>query len=198
MLQKVKIFIKKYKKESIAFSLLFFSLLIFFIGNAFAALEPVRSIIITSEKTSYTNSEEGAWQVEKSGSRIKKGTAEVSFNVDTILKTNNKYTDIIFVLDISGSMSGEKLDRVKSDTTQLVESLLSNTNNRAALITFDTNSSILSDLSNDKDSLVEKINALQDSGSTNYYQALRNVEALLQNYEQEQGRELAVLFLTDG
>ena len=198
MLQKVKIFIKKYKKESIAFSLLFFSLLIFFIGNAFAALEPVRSIIITSEKTSYTNSEEGAWQVEKSGSWIKKGTAEVSFNVDTILKTNNKYTDIIFVLDISGSMSGEKLDRVKSDTTQLVESLLSNTNNRAALITFDTNSSILSDLTNDKDSLVEKINALQDTGSTNYYQALRNVEALLQNYEQEQGRELVVLFLTDG
>lgn len=198
MLQKVKIFIKKYKKESIAFSLLFFSLLIFFIGNAFAALEPVRSIIITSEKTSYTNSQEGAWQVEKSGSWIKKGTAEVSFNVDTILKTNNKYTDIIFVLDISGSMSGEKLDRVKSDTTQLVESLLSNTNNRAALITFDTNSSILSDLTNDKDSLVEKINALQDAGSTNYYQALRNVEALLQNYEQEQGRELVVLFLTDG
>lgn len=198
MLQKVKIFIKKYKKESIAFSLLFFSLLIFFIGNAFAALEPVRSIIITSEKTSYTNSQEGAWQVEKSGSWIKKGTAEVSFNVDTILKTNNKYTDIIFVLDISGSMSGEKLDRVRSDTTQLVESLLSNTNNRAALITFDTNSSILSDLTNDKDSLVEKINALQDAGSTNYYQALRNVEALLQNYEQEQGRELVVLFLTDG
>ena len=198
MLQKVKIFIKKYKKESIAFSLLFFSLLIFFIGNAFAALEPVRSIIITSEKTSYTNSQEGAWQAEKSGSWIKKGTAEVSFNVDTILKTNNKYTDIIFVLDISGSMSGEKLDRVRSDTTQLVESLLSNTNNRAALITFDTNSSILSDLTNDKDSLVEKINALQDAGSTNYYQALRNVEALLQNYEQEQGRELVVLFLTDG
>ena len=198
MLQKVKIFIKKYKKESIAFSLLFFSLLIFFIGNAFAALEPVRSIIITSEKTSYTNSQEGAWQVEKSGSWIKKGTAEVSFNVDTILKTNNKYTDIIFVLDISRSMSGEKLDRVRSDTTQLVESLLSNTNNRAALITFDTNSSILSDLTNDKDSLVEKINALQDAGSTNYYQALRNVEALLQNYEQEQGRELVVLFLTDG
>lgn len=198
MLQKVKIFIKKYKKESIAFSLLFFSLLIFFIGNAFAALEPARSIIITSEKTSYTNSQEGAWQVEKSGSWIKKGTAEVSFNVDTILKTNNKYTDIIFVLDISGSMSGEKLDRVRSDTTQLVESLLSNTNNRAALITFDTNSSILSDLTNDKDSLVEKINALQDAGSTNYYQALRNVEALLQNYEQEQGRELVVLFLTDG
>ncbi len=198
MLQKVKIFIKKYKKESIAFSLLFFSLLIFFIGNAFAALEPVRSIIITSEKTSYTNSQEGAWQVEKSGSWIKKGTAEVSFNVDTILKTNNKYTDIIFVLDISGSMSGEKLDRVRSDTTQLVEILLSNTNNRAALITFDTNSSILSDLTNDKDSLVEKINALQDNGNTNYYQALRNVEALLQNYEQEQGRELVVLFLTDG
>ena len=95
MLQKVKIFIKKYKKESIAFSILFFSLLIFFIGNAFAALEPVRSIIITSEKTSYTNSQEGAWQVEKSGSWIKKGTAEVSFNVDTILKTNNKYTDIL-------------------------------------------------------------------------------------------------------
>ena len=34
--------------------------------------------------------------------------------------TNNQYTDIIFVLDISGSMAGEKLERVKSDSKELI------------------------------------------------------------------------------
>lgn len=177
---------------------IFLMALILYLPFSLAGLEPVKSVIITSEKTDYESSEAGSWQVEKSGKWIKKGTAQVSFDVDTTLKTNNKYTDIIFVLDISGSMSGEKLERVKSDTTELIESLLSNSNNRAALITFDSTSSIISNLTNDKDTLLEKVNNLQDTGSTNYYQALVNVDSILKDYEKENGREMIVLFLTDG
>ena len=172
---------------------IFLMALILYLPFSLAGLEPVKSVIITSEKTDYESSEAGSWQVEKSGKWIKKGTAQVSFDVDTTLKTNNKYTDIIFVLDISGSMSGEKLERVKSDTTELIESLLSNSNNRAALITFDSTSSIISNLTNDKDTLLEKVNNLQDTGSTNYYQALVNVDSILKDYEKENGREMIVL-----
>ena len=145
---KLKKVFTKYKKECIAIFVFMMSIGIFSISYAFAVTNPVRSITMTSRNTSYENNEEGSWQVTKSGYWTGYGEAEVTLDVDTSLMTNNQYTDIIFVLDISGSMAGEKLDRVKSDSKELVSSLLSNKNNRAALITFDTSSQIVSELTN--------------------------------------------------
>ena len=101
-----KIDIKKYSKEFLALGVFVVALSIYLITNAFAALTPTKSVIITSEKTSYEENEPGSWQVEKSGKWISKGRARVTFDVDTTLMTEDKDTDIIFVLDISGSMSG--------------------------------------------------------------------------------------------
>ncbi len=191
-------FLKKYKKEVIATLVFILCLGIFSVSYAFAAVEPVKSIVIQSEYTDFASSEEGSWQVTKSGYWTGYGEAEVTLDVNTTLMTDNQYTDIIFVLDISGSMSGEKLERVKSDSKELISSLLSNQNNRAALITFDTESRIVSELTNDEELLTNEIDNLQDKGSTNYYQALVNVDSILQNYQKESGREMIVLFLTDG
>ena len=190
--------VTKYQKELIAGIIFAVALCLVSFGYAFAAVGPVRSIRVTSRNTSYENSEEGSWQVTKSGYWTGYGEAEVTLDVDTSLMTNNQYTDIIFVLDISGSMAGEKLDRVKSDSKELISSLLSNQNNRAALITFDTSSQIVSELTNDEELLTSVIDNLQETGTTNYYQALVNVDSILQDYKKESNREMIVLFLTDG
>ena len=190
---KVISFVKKNPKEFLALGVFVVALSIYLITNAFAALTPTKSVI-----TSYEEKQPGSWQVEKSGKWISKGRARVTFDVDTTLMTEDRDTDIIMVLDISGSMSGDKLDRVKSDSTELIESLLSNKNNNAALITFDTGSTIVSDFTNDKDYLINEINNLEDTGSTNYYQPLVNVDNILKDYVKSDDKEVIVLFLTDG
>ena len=68
----------------------------------------------------------------------------------------------------------------------------------AALITFDTGSTIVSDFTNDKDYLINEINNLEDTGSTNYYQPLVNVDNILKDYVKSDNKEVIVLFLTDG
>ena len=198
LFNKLKLFIKSNPKEVFALGVFVVAISVFLVGNAFAALTPTKSVIITSQKTSFEEKEPGSWQVEKSGKWIAKGKARVTFDVDTTLMTEDKDTDIILVLDISGSMSGDKLDRVKQDSTELIDSLLSNKNNNAALITFDTGSTIVADFTNDKDYLINEINNLKDTGSTNYYQPLVNVDTILKDYVKADDKEVIVLFLTDG
>ena len=197
-MSKIKRFVQEHTKEVVVFGIFVVVVSIFLVGNAFAALTPTKSVIITSKNTSYEDKEPGSWQVEKSGKWVSQGKARVTFDVDTSLMTEDKDTDIIMVLDISGSMSGDKLERVKQDSTELIESLLSNRNNQVSLITFDTESTIVSDFTSDKDTIVNQINALQVTGSTNYYQALVNVDTILQDYQKTNDKEVIVLFLTDG
>lgn len=135
------VIIKKKMLDNKVFS--FTCILILLLGvisipRIFAQLQPVKSVEIFSEKLDYNKKDSGAWKIKKSAKWVSKGTAEITFDVDTIIKNKNRHTDILFVLDVSGSMDGEKLDRVKADSTELIENLLSNDKNRAGIITFET------------------------------------------------------------
>ncbi len=178
-------------------------LAVFMIGigllmNSYALNEPVPKIIFSSQTLSYEENDSGSWKVDKSAEWIGEGKARITFQVDTVLRTGNPNTDVILVLDISGSMSGNKLERVKQDSINLLDSLLSNPNNQAALITFDTGSVLVSDFTNDKDSLIGEINHLEAIGTTNYYQPLVHVDEILKDYSKKEDTECVVLFLTDG
>ena len=190
--------VTKYQKELIAGIIFAVALCLVSFGYAFAAVDPVRSIRVTSRNTNYENSEEGSWQVEKSAYWTKQGEAEIKFNLKTIAKSKSNYTDFIFVLDTSGSMEGEKIQVAKDNTKELINTLFQDNNNKAALITFSDESNIILDLTNNKENLINAIDQVEVGGETNYYQALLNVESILQGYEKEENRDTIVLFLTDG
>ena len=169
------------------------------IMNVNAQTAPVKSIEIKSARSNFDNGEPGAWKITKSAEWIDAGKARITFKIDSIAKyDNNKKLDIVMVIDNSASMSGNKMTQVKADATDLADTLLSDSDNKIALISFNSSAQILSGLSNNKQQIIDLINGLNTPGSTNYYDGLLKAEEVLNGYTLQEGRELILLFLTDG
>ena len=165
------------KNKKIFLLLLLVPIIIFFIGRSFSLPynEEIKSVEIQSDNYP----EAGSFHITKSAQWTKFSKAEVTFDVNSVMKSNQeKNVDIIFVIDISGSMHGEKLDRAKSDAIELTNYLLSNPQNSMALIVFDTESEIITNFINDKETMLNYLNALDDYNSTNYNAALKNVDII--------------------
>ena len=171
-----------------------------FISNTIAAVHnaPVKSVELTSQYTSYANGEEGSWHIDKSAEWVGAGKARITFDVDTIAKTSKKPKDIILVLDVSGSMQGQRLTKVKTDVSELITEYTADNQNRFAIVSFESNARVLSQFNSNKDDLTSIIDNLVAFGGTNYYQGLLKAGEILQNYEMKADRDVAILFLTDG
>lgn len=209
MFEKIRKNICISKHELLALLLLFCLVIIIF-AFSFSYANPLAtpSVTITSENLSYDNHEAGAWRIVKSAKWVSKGKAEITLDVDSVIKTRRKYSDVIIVLDTSGSMNEErlvgkstyktKLSKAQEDCENLIRNNLADSNNHVALINFSSDSNIVSNLTNDEEALISGLYSLQAEGNTNYYQALVNVENVLNDYVSDDEHDLVVLFLTDG
>lgn len=150
------------------------------------------------ESSGWKNQEPGSWHIDKSADWTGERTARVQFDVSTIEKEVNANKDVILILDVSGSMVGDKIEKVKSDAKELAYNILSNKQNRVALISFDTNATILSEFTDDFIEVASKINQLGANGTTNYADALRKTGTILENYSPRDNTDLLALFLSDG
>ena len=170
-----------------------------FLLNANAQLVPIRSVEITSEHSNFESGDPGAWKITKSAEWTDSAKAKITFKVESVpIYEGDINYDIILVIDNSGSMAGDKIDQVKTDATDLVDSLLGDPNNQVALVTFNTTATVLSGFTNDKSTILNHIDNITTPGCTNYYDGFLKAEEILQGYTQQNGRELILLFLTDG
>ncbi len=164
-----------------------------------AQLVPVASVEIASSHSNYENGDPGAWKVTKSATWTDVGKAKITFEVKSIPKyDDSKKHDVVMVIDVSGSMNGNKIAQVKADASDLVDALLSNADNRVALVTFESQATIISHFTNDKTQMVNHINSISTKGCTNYYDGLVKAKEVLDGYTPQDSRELILLFLTDG
>ena len=199
-LDRVKsIFKQKNTKKLITCSGIFLVGLLLIIGlrNSFASITPVSSVVVQSTTLSYSEKEEGSWQYTKTAKWVSKGKARINIKLETIEKSSSEYTDVILVLDTSGSMVKDKLAQVQNDVNELINDTIPK-GNKIALITFSEEASVVTDFTDDTTLLQNSINNLVTSGETNYYQALVKVNDVLKNYNKETSRDCVVLFLTDG
>ncbi len=205
------VFFRKNKRQSrfctkrTAFCALFLSAILglsaltSLILNANAQDAPVKSVEITSTQTSYSDNQQGAWKVTKSAEWTDIGKARITFDVKSRAKydTSEQY-DIVMVIDNSASMDGNKLLQVKTDAARLINSLISDNRNRIAIVSFSTDATIRTGFTNDQTELINQINNIPLGGQTNYYKGLLKAEEVLDGYVEQDGRNLILLFLTDG
>ncbi len=174
-----------------------FCLFIIFMTNTFAALTPIKTITFSSTTLSYLSNEEGSWQITESASWTSKDVARVNIKLKTLKKNISEYTDVILVLDISGTMKDSKLTQLQNDVNNLIASTINN-GDKVALITYNDSATIVSGFTDDVSLLQDSINNLVTSGETSYYQALVKVDEILSTYSKESNRDCVVLFLADG
>ena len=177
--------------------LIIIPIIIFFIGKSFSLTytQEIRNVEI--ESNDYDDP--GSLHIDKSAKWTGFGKAQIEFKVNTVPKTlDGRNIDIVLVIDISGSMAGEKFDKAISDAKDLTEAVLSQSGNRMALITFDTTSNIISEFTNNKNTMLDYLDGLEIRGTTNYNAALLNVDEVLDGYTERTNTDLITLFLTDG
>ncbi len=187
-------------KISIKYALIPIILFAFVIilGKSFAIQEEVKSITIKSTDPSYENKEKASYKVDKSAEWIDVGKARITFKYSSILKEKYKNKDIIFVLDTSGSMAGTKLTTMISDTKKVAKEILSNSDNRISVISFDDESYRLNDFSNDYNLVEKSIDNMYGGGGTSYYAPLKEVDQILNYYKRRNDTDTIVMFLSDG
>lgn len=185
-------------KKRYRFLFLFIAFGFILINSTLSEVKSLPKITIKSQMLDYDKKDEGSFKVEKSAKWVGEGKAKITIEVNSIMKESSQAKDIIFVLDASGSMRGNKLNQVKKDTIDLVKAVLSNPRNRVALITFDSGAEKQSGFTSNKDEFIKKVNNLSVRGATNYKEGLEEAKKLLEGYKREKGKDLVLLFLTDG
>ena len=134
------------------------------------------------------------------GDKLFNKNTPIIINLDSPNTADKKSNvDLICVIDISGSMRGDKINQVKDSLNTLVK--LMDSNDRLGLVVFNTHSSILSGLTNmtpsNKITLTDKINSIHAGGGTSILSGLENAVNML-----EQSTTLtvtsSVILLSDG
>ncbi len=101
---------------------------------------------------------------------------------DTITKFQGS-RDIYLVLDISGSMSGEPMKKLKEAAKEFCKTMIEDTtgDNRIVIVTYNTTVDSYS-FSNDYDELAAVIDGFKAKGSTAMYDALLTVKEISEKY----------------
>lgn len=183
----------KKKRTVIGLLILVFAIgLIYFLPGAFASPIPISRVSIASQKTSYDDKEQGSFYLEKWYTFMDKGKLRVNLDLDTIGKEQVANRNVILVLDVSNNMSDEKVAGVKDGTIEFINNSFIFSDSSMALLT-SSNEGIVTDFTSDKNVLINSIDNLSKSGSSNYYQVLDNVDKILNGYSDD--RDVVVLFV---
>ena len=188
------------KKAVLGLGILFVTAAVFTVVRMALAApsQPVHSIELTSQNTSFANNEPGAWKITKWAGWSSKTTARVVFDIESVLKKKNEHDDVIFVADMSNSTIG-KLDEIKRALSSIANHILDDPESSVSLVQFSSQYEILSGFNNNKDETTSRINSLDIEGLYHdYYQGLNGAEMLLRNYDYVDNHSVTIVMIITG
>ena len=204
-LVKKRIQFASYALASFAVLLLTFSFLIsgktssITIAKVLAGLGIYTEEIPIVEDVSSDYNNPGSVKVSTTAKWTDFGKAQITVDLQTVAKPKNNYKkDVILVMDASNAMATRDYSIVKDGFADAIKSILSDENNNVALISYNSNATILSPFTRDEEALNNAVNSVTPGGASNYSNALKKVDELLQNYIPEENHDVIVLFFTGG
>ena len=186
-----------YKGKVISLVFFVLALSIFLISYTFAAVEPVESVYVSSEKADYDTKEEGSFQLMKSSEWKNFEVAKLRLLVRTNAMNSGDDKDVVLVIPTSTS-DRSSFSKMKDSLHMFIEDFLKDGNNRISLIFYNNQSIIASDFTNDKIELFSAINDLTFQYGRNYYYPFTDIDTVFSDYQHESGREAIVTFITSG
>lgn len=119
---------------------------------------------------------------------------ENAIKAHAITENGETNLNIVFVTDLSGSMSGTKLSTMKNSINAFIDVLAPV--DKAGLISFTSSSSVLSGLTSDKTFLKQKVNSMSASGLTSIYTGINSAVDMLE--KNSKGGYNMIIVFTDG
>ena len=123
----------------------------------------------------------------------------ISFITNSFNNEENN-DDILCILDISGSMEGNKIQKSKQGIISIINTL--KPFQRISVVLFNNNTRHLFGLQqitgSNKNELISNINNIYSSGGTEYNPALRTIKQIFDESNSEFERKRIVLFFSDG
>ena len=160
------------------------------------------SIQIDSAHTDFAAQEQGSWRVTQTATASDVNAAKLEIKAESILKGDGKDKDVYVMLDTSGSMTNDRINKMTNTIISLANTLLAdgNGNNRIAMDAFNSDIYDVSGWTNDSLMFQLRIGDYLPAanGGTNYYKAIQEIDEVFANYTYDENRDPIVLFITDG
>lgn len=106
----------------------------------------------------------------------------------------NEAMDLVLLLDVSGSMRGERINAAKEACYKLVKETLDLSIHRLSFITFGDYAKIMCPLTNDEHELIMAIDRVEVRGSTNMSDGINMAQGILKDSISKK----AIILVTDG
>lgn len=126
-------------------------------------------------------------------------TFDINFNKIQLVSFEKEVKfegNLIFVLDVSGSMSGSGIRSLKTVATEIIEGLEFNNNLTVSIISFESSADTLINQSKNKNQILNTIDNLDAGGGTNFSAAIEQTASVIRSIKNDKGNY--VLFLSDG
>ena len=138
----------------------------------------------------------GVYEITTESRWIDYATARIDVRLKSDIQKSQNARDVLYLVNNSRSMV-DTLELTQEKLGEAMGDLLSEGDNRAAIMTFNTKTELLTDFTNDASTLGSALNSIETSGHTDMAAALNGVRNFLDNYQRNINRDLIVVLISN-